>query len=186
MIPSRPAAGLVATGLAALLWTAAGAGVPEPEGFRGEPYRAPVPATLAGATVIGDAEARALWEGGEAGFVDVLPRTPRPEGLPEGTLWRDPVHETIPGALWLPNVGYEALSEAEAGYLASGLAAASGGDADRPLVVFCLAECWMSWNAAKRAVAAGHTRVLWYPDGIDGWRLNGWPLAPAEPFVPEP
>ena len=34
--------------------------MPEPEGFRSEPYRAPVPATLQGAQVIDAAQAVAL------------------------------------------------------------------------------------------------------------------------------
>jgi PQQ-dependent catabolism-associated CXXCW motif protein len=42
-------------------------------------------------------------------------------------------------------------------------------------------ECWMSWNAAKRAVALGYARVHWYPDGTDGWAAAGLPLAEARP-----
>ena len=35
----------------------------------------------------------------------------------------------------------------------------------------------MSWNAGKRALENGYTRVFWYPDGVR--RLggaNGWAL----------
>ena len=72
--------------LAALLAVAARAEVPEPSGYRGEPYRAPVPATLDGAEVLDDAGAHAFWESGEAVFVDVLPHAPRPADLPDGTV----------------------------------------------------------------------------------------------------
>jgi PQQ-dependent catabolism-associated CXXCW motif protein len=169
-------AALLAAGLA---WGAE----PEPAGYRGEPYRAPVPATLRGAEVVDDAGAHALWLSGRAAFVDALPRAPKPE-LPPGTVWRDPPHETIPGAVWLPNVGYQALAPETLAYFLTGLEAATGGNRDAPVVFFCKRECWMSWNAGRRAVEHGYTRVFWYPDGVDGWAANGWPLEPAEPFAP--
>lgn len=161
----------------ALLAAPALAEVPEPDSYRGPPYEAPVPATLRGATVIDAAEAMRLHAAGVP-FLDVLPRTTRPAGLPPGTLWREPVHDSIPGAIWLPGTGYERLSEAEAARLRRGLEAATGGDRARPVVVFCRADCWMSWNAARRAVALGWTAVRWFPDGTDGWLLEGGRLEP--------
>ena len=160
---------------------------PEPEGYRMEAYRAPVPETLAGARVLSTEEARALWEeGGAAVFVDVLPRAPRPEGLAEGTLWRPPPREDIPGSVWLPDTGFGALSPEAADYLARGLRGASGGDPAALLVFYCKAECWMSWNAAKRAMEEmGHEAVAWYPDGTDGWAAAGLPLEPREPEAPD-
>lgn len=131
-------------------------GVPEPAGNRVQDYRAPVPDTLHGARVIGAEAAHDLWQSGAAAFVDVLPRPTRLENLPEGTLWIDRPRLSIPGALWLPNVGYGAISEETATYFRRGLKAATGGDKDRPVVIFCLAECWMSWNAAKRALKLVH------------------------------
>ena len=44
----------------------------------------------------------------------------------------------------------------------------------------------MSWNAAKRAVEDGYTRVFWYPDGVDGWAAAGGALEPAEPRPADP
>jgi PQQ-dependent catabolism-associated CXXCW motif protein len=61
------------------------------------------------------------------------------------------------------------------------LAQATAGDPARPLVFFCQRACWMSWNAAKRALSLGYTRVNWYPDGTDGWSEAGLPLARIEP-----
>jgi PQQ-dependent catabolism-associated CXXCW motif protein len=168
--------------LAGLLAPAAAvAQVPEPEGFRGEPYRAPVPATLAGAVVLDTPAAHALWEEG-AVFVDVLPRAPRPEGLPAGTIWRQAPRESVPGAVWLPNVGYAALAEVDDRYFREGLEAATAGDPERPVVFFCLDECWMSWNAAKRALGYGYTAVHWYPEGTDGWSFEDFPTEPVEPM----
>ena len=177
----------LATGLTLALWAAAApaedaAAVPEPEGYRTEAYRAPVPATLAGARVLTTEEAHALWEEGAAAFVDVLPRPPRPEGLPEDEIWRPAPRDDIPGSMWLPETGYGALSPEAAAYLEEGLRRASGGDPAAPLVFYCLAECWMSWNAAKRArEELGYEAVAWYPEGTDGWAAAGLPLERREP-----
>lgn len=156
---------------------------PEPGDYRMDAYRDPTPATLAGARVLDTAAAAALWRAKAAAFVDVLPRPPRPAALPAGTVWRDPPHDSIPGALWLPNTGFGALTgEAEA-YFRAGLAAAAGGDRGASLVLFCQRQCWMSWNAARRALAEGYRNVAWYPDGVDGWREAGLPLVPVEPLA---
>lgn len=156
--------------------------VPEPEGFHGEPYRSKVPASLRGAEVIEDAAAHALWRAGIP-FLDLLPTAVKPANLPAGTLWRDPPRDTIPGAIWLANTGYDALDPATEAYFFDALAAASQGRMDAPLVFFCKADCWMSWNGAKRAIARGYSRVFWYPRGTDGWTAGGWPLEAARPYA---
>jgi PQQ-dependent catabolism-associated CXXCW motif protein len=170
--------------LALLLAGPATAQVAEPDSYRGEPYRAPVPATLQGATVIDAAQAMRLHADGVP-VLDVLPRKTRPEGLPEGTIWREPPHETIPGAVWLWDTGWEALAPAEQSRLERGLEQASGGDWAAPLVIFCRSDCWMSWNAARRAVALGYTGIHWFPGGIEGWlAAGGAPLVRATPADP--
>lgn len=162
----------------------AGETVAEPDGYRMEEFRAPVPATLRGGTVVGDAEAFALWQQGGVAFIDVLPRAPRPANLPEGTIWREKPRKSIPGAIWLPNVGYGALAEVTDAYFRDGLDRATGGDTAHPVLFFCLADCWMSWNAAKRAIEEyGYTAVYWYPDGTDGWSFQDYPM---EEISPEP
>lgn len=178
MTPRQVAVGVL---LPALLGAAAlSAQVPEPPDYRTDVYRAPVPATLTGATVIDTDTAEAMWEAGEAAFVDVMPRPPRPQNLPAGTVWRDQPRDSIPGAIWLPNVGYGTLAEVMDAYFRAGLETASGGDPAHPLVFFCLEECWMSWNAAKRALEYGYGSVFWYPEGTDGWTAALLPLERAE------
>ena len=50
------------------------------------------------------------------------------------------------------------------------------GRKDTALVFYCLSrECWMSYNAALRAVHAGYKNVLWYRGGIEAWNFAGLP-----------
>jgi PQQ-dependent catabolism-associated CXXCW motif protein len=158
---------------------------PEPSDYRMDDYRAPTPATLRGAIVLSTVEAHAHWEKGDAVFVDVLPRPPRPAGLPDSTIWRPKPRDDIPGSVWLPDTGYGALAEVMQQYFERGLQQATDGERNRLIVFYCLANCWMSWNAAKRAVALGYTNVAWYPDGTDGWAAQNLPLEPRTP-VPRP
>jgi PQQ-dependent catabolism-associated CXXCW motif protein len=177
--------------LAALLaagWGIARAGEaapPEPEGYRQGDYRAPTPATLAGARVVTTDEAHAIWRNGNAVFVDVLPRAPRPPNLPAGTVWRDKPRSNIPGSYWLADTGYGELAPMMEDYLKAGLQRITGGDFAKPLVIYCLRDCWMSWNAAKRILAMGYSNVAWYPEGTDGWDGAGLPLAESHP-LPRP
>lgn len=161
---------------------AAGEGtVPEPEGYRTDDYRSPVPKTLKGARVISAEDADPLWRGKSAVFIDVFPRAPKPPNLPAGTVWRDPAHMSMKDAHWLPNVGYGVLSPEFEDYFKTRLASLSGGDKSKPVVFFCLRDCWMSWNAGKRALAWGYTSVLWFSEGTDGWQEAGFELTRVEP-----
>ena len=154
---------------------------PEPDGYRTENYRAPVPATLAGARVLTTAEAETIWRAKAGVFIDVLPRAPKPPNLPAGTVWRDKPRLNIPGSIWLPDTGYGKLAAATEDYLRHGLARASGGNKAALLVIYCQADCWMSWNAAKRALSYGYPNVAWYPEGTDGWERANLPLAESQP-----
>lgn len=158
--------------------------VPEPEDYRGEPYNAPVPETLSGAETIGAERAMDLHAQGIP-FVDVYPRTVKPENLPEDIAWREPRHDTIPGAVWLWDTGYQRISVAEETRLEDGLKRVTDGDQTAPVVIFCRADCWMSWNAAKRAVGMGYSGVIWFPGGTDEWQdAFGPELVRAEPVAP--
>lgn len=152
----------------------------EPDGYRTEDYRSPVPITLAGARVLATAEAEAIWRDNSGAFVDVLPRAPKPN-LPAGTVWRERPHRDIPGSIWLPDTGYGKLAASTEDYLRRGLDRASGDDKARLLVIYCQENCWMSWNAAKRVLSYGYRNVAWYPEGTDGWERSNLPLADAQP-----
>ena len=154
---------------------------PEPPAYRMDDYRAPVPATLKGAEVLTTAQAAALWREGAAAFIDVLPRPPKPPNLPAGTVWREAPRSHIPRSLWLPDTGYGELAAVTEDYFKRGLQRASGGDPARRLVFYCQAQCWMSWNAARRAMTYGYLHVAWYPEGTDGWRQAELPMEEATP-----
>jgi PQQ-dependent catabolism-associated CXXCW motif protein len=155
--------------------------VPEPDGYRTDNYRAAVPATLTGARVLTTGEAEAIWRAGTAVFIDVLPHPPKPQNLPSGTVWRETPRLDIPGSVWLPDTGYGGLAAVTENYLRRGLARATGADSTKLLVFYCQAACWMSWNAAKRALSYGYVNVAWYPEGTDGWLKADLPVADARP-----
>jgi PQQ-dependent catabolism-associated CXXCW motif protein len=160
----------------------AGDAVPEPDSYRDSDYRALTPATLKGARVLTTDEAAAMWRAGSAAFIDVLPQAPRPKNLPADVVWRDKPRFDIPGSIWLPDTGYGELAPIMLDYFRRGLDKALAGG-KRPLVFYCLKDCWMSWNAARRALALGYKNVDWYPEGSDGWAAAGLPL---EKRTPEP
>ncbi len=162
------------------------AAIAEPSGYRMDDYRSPVPATVAGGRAIDTDEAKRLWEEKRAIFVDVLPAPRRPEGLRADAIWKPLPHNDIPGSLWLPDVGRGALGTEIEAYFRDNLARATGGDQAAPLVLYCLADCWMSWNAAKRAASYGYTQVYWYRDGTTGWEAAGLPTAEAMPAAGRP
>jgi PQQ-dependent catabolism-associated CXXCW motif protein len=156
--------------------------VPEPDGYRTHDYRTPVPKTLRGAKVLSDGEAFKIWSGKSAIFIDVYPHPPKPAGLPPDALWRETMHFSIENAVWLPNVGYGVLSPKADAYFKRNLTKLTDGDKDKELVFFCLRNCWMSWNAAKRALSYGYTHVDWYPDGSDGWQEFGGFVEKVKPL----
>lgn len=55
------------------------------------------------------------------------------------------------------------------------------GSRDVPLVFYCQGpQCWMSYNAALRAINLGYRNVLWYRGGVEAWQYAGLPLAVAQ------
>lgn len=171
----------LAGGLLLLGQTAAFAQAPEPDGYRMDDYRAPTPLTVVGGTALDTVSADKLWASGTAVWIDVLPAPRRPANLPASAIWMPVPHKDIAGSAWLPDIGRGALSPELESYFRRHLEAATNGRRDAPTVFYCLADCWMSWNAAKRAASWGYTRVYWYRDGTDGWEAAKLPMQTAEP-----
>jgi PQQ-dependent catabolism-associated CXXCW motif protein len=158
--------------------------VPEPAGYRMDQYRAPTPGTLSGGHVLNTAGVQELLEAPGTVVIDVLPQQKRPDNLPSETLWLPKPRFNVPGSVWLPDVGRGAISDSTDAYYRSNLDRLTGGDRSRNIIVYCLADCWMSWNAAKRAIEYGYTSVYWYPGGTDDWTAAGLPTQKSEP-VPD-
>lgn len=147
------------------------------DGYRLTRYRSPTPASVAGAQTIDTAALqRLLAEPQPPLLIDVYRRT-----WLNGQFVGDEAHENIPGSLWLANAGEGAGEARWLDYFAHHLQQASGGDHTRALVIYCKSDCWLSWNASKRAAALGYTHLYWYRDGIDAWRQAGRPVQTATP-----
>lgn len=161
-------------GTAALLLGAASpadspVNVPEPEGIWTGPQRGYTPATLAGAAVIDIDALDALIAREKPVLLDVSLADRRPAGLASDRPWL-PAHRSVPGAVWMANAGAAPLEPGREELFLRRVAELTGGDKSRAIVAFCHPECWGSWNAAKRLVLQGYTRVHWFPEGIEGWQ----------------
>ena len=144
-------------------------GAPPTKVLRTVGYHAPTPLRVPGGRTVTTLELKALTEGEPKPYlIDVL---------------GGGVHRTIAGAFWLPGSGAGDMSRDEERRFAQAVAAFAGGDTGRPMVFFCVdAECWLSYNAALRAIALGYTGVMWYRGGIAAWRAAELPMAQSDPF----
>jgi PQQ-dependent catabolism-associated CXXCW motif protein len=152
------------------------------EGYRSAHYRAPTPQQVPHARTLDTRGLQALLKRERPLLIDVQAVTVRPELAEFGLSWlpSEP-HYSLPGSTWLPNVGYAALSPRMAGYFRAQLARLSGGDRQRAIVIFCVVDCWMSWNAVQRAYRYGYRNLYWYRDGTDIWAAQGLPLEAVQP-----
>lgn len=150
-------------------------------GYRIGRQRAPTPEDIpAPARLVSTQEAAALLAKG-ALALDVFGAAQSRFDELDGTWLVSKERLSLPDALWLPETGRGRLTEVMQAYLADNLAVATDGHLDHPLVVFCIADCWMSWNAAQRISALGYTAVHWYRLGTDGWLDEGRELVRATP-----
>ena len=139
--------------------------------LRTSEHAAPTPLRVPGALTIGTAELR-----------NTLRAPPGERPLLFDVTGEDR-HVSLPGAIWLPGAGLgESFDDKIQARLARTLAQGAGSDRARPMVFFCAnARCWLSYNAALRAVRLGYAGVLWYRGGIDAWGRGGGAL--VEPLL---
>lgn len=156
-------------------------GVDNTTGFRMGHYRAPVPNFIPGGKIIGTDEVKALADGRKVILVDVYPpKGAGPDPL-DGTWRNTETRRNIPGSIWLPDVGRGYLEADLEDYFRINLEKLSTGRKDTAIVFYCTADCWQSWNAARRAIVWGYTNVHWYPQGTDGWVEENLPVEVSEP-----
>lgn len=151
-------------------------------GYRIDQQRAPTPEDIpAPAQWVAPEQARQLIANG-AVVLDVSGALQSRYDELDGT-WLVPEQKmSLPGAVWLPEVGRGVLDETMKSYLQTEMGRVTGGDLTHPIVVYCVADCWMSWNAAQRITGLGYAQVYWFQLGTDGWREQGWPLSPVDPI----
>ena len=158
--------------------------VSEPSGYWTGPTNSPVPATLAGAKVITSAHRlHVLLDHKHPILIDVSSTPRRPDNMAPGAPWLPLPHPAIPGTVWIPGPGAGEIPAPVETFFRQQLAKATDNDPTRPVVIYCHKSCWLSWNAAKRAVSYGYQHVYWYRDGIEGWKAAGLPTAVIEPQV---
>lgn len=154
-------------------------------GLRVGRQRAPTPDDIPPPALrVGVAEVAVLADQG-ALLLDVFGATRSRYDELDGTWLVSKQRLSLPGAVWLPEVGRGQLSEEMSRYLFDTVAQEMAARPDQPIIVFCIADCWMSWNAAQRLAAAGHAPVLWFREGTDGWAEASLPLEPVDP-IPVP
>lgn len=83
----------------------------------------------------------------------------------------------IPGTRWFPQTGRGRLDPAIEVWFRRGVEGLTHGDHAATIVTYCLADCWMSWNAAKWLDEWGYGHFLWFATGADGWRDASTPHA---------
>jgi rhodanese-related sulfurtransferase len=144
-------------------------GVPPAKQLRTAGYHSPTPLQIPGGKVVTTGELRALME-----------QNPRPYVI---DVLGGGIHTTIAGAFWMIAAGAGDMSKDEEERFARAIAAFAGGDKARPMVFFCVdSECWLSYNAALRAIRLGYTNVMWYRGGIASWRVGQNPMTQSDPF----
>lgn len=181
----RAAAAVLASSLAGAIGLGAtpaqaDPGVPVPDAYRLDDYRAPVPDTVPGAAVLHIPAMQERVAQRDAVLIDVLPAPRRPPVMRPGAPWLPARHPSLPGSRWWPEVGRGALAEPVRERLQRRLRDVTRDDPGRLIVFFCLADCWMSWNAARRAGEMGF-RAAWFPEGVDGWQASGLPTQDVLP-----
>lgn len=154
--------------------------VPIPNTYRMDDYRAPVPDTVPGANVLHIPAMQILVDRHDALLIDVLPAPRRPPGMRPGAPWLPIPHQSLPSSLWWPEIGRGAIPESMAARVRQRLIELTKDNPARTIVFFCLADCWMSWNAARRAGEMGF-HAVWFPEGVDGWQAAGLPTQPIQP-----
>jgi PQQ-dependent catabolism-associated CXXCW motif protein len=176
---------LVALTLISFGHTAVCAAEPEFDAFTGyriARYRSPVPQNAPGGKTVTAADIPNLIAEHRAILIDVMPSDgPGPD--PATGAWRvTTARQNIPGSVWLADAGKGVLTTELERYFKSNLERLTGGDLTRAVVIYCQADCWMSWNAVKRAATYGYRNLYWLSEGTDGWRDWDGAFAPATPM----
>jgi PQQ-dependent catabolism-associated CXXCW motif protein len=150
-------------------------------GYRISDYRQVVNRKLAAGRKIESESQFHQLASSDALLIDVAP-LPDYLWINDLKAWQLPAkHFSLPGSIWLPNVGRGVLSLKLSDYLQSKLAKSA--DLKQIIIVFCFEDCWMSWNATQRIFRMGYKNVFWYPKGVTGRSPDQLQPIEPEPFL---
>lgn len=158
---------------------------PQDEKYRGLPYHAPTTEiTPAGVKRISPRELKnRLSASKRTVLIDVYGAIFREETLDFDGAWLvSTPRKNIPTSVWLPNVGKQKVNVVVEQYYRQQLKELTANDTNKVIVIYCVEDCWMAWNATKRAKEWGYTNVRWFREGVDGWLDNGWQLQDSVPI----
>ena len=156
-----------------VLAAARGESVREPDGFWSGPINSDVPATITGGKIIHATELAQLLKQSKPLVIDVSNESKRPPGMAPDSPWLPLPQQVIPGSAWLPGAGEADIAPQADALFRKLLSQQTNGNLDHPVVIYCHERCWLSWNAAKRAIGYGYRQVHWFPEGVEGWRAAG-------------
>lgn len=130
----------------------------------------PTPTSIPGGTVISTQELATRMTQNPQGLA-VLDILGGPETLPMATF-------ATPAAA--PGSCSDQVQQNYGNYLQQ----VTGGNKAMLVVVYCQStHCWMSYNAALRAINMGYTNVFWYRGGIEAWQAAGLPVASQNAYM---
>jgi PQQ-dependent catabolism-associated CXXCW motif protein len=150
-------------------------------GLRIHHYTDPVPETVPGGVVLDTEGIKQLIDTTDVVLIDVLSISGIRYDELDGSWSGYEPRFNIPGSLWLPNVGYGRPSPDMLRYFLNAVAKATDGQLDHPVLIYCISDCWMGWNAVQHLARAGYSKVYWGPLGTDGWAEAGYELELTEP-----
>lgn len=149
------------------------------DGYRVTHYRSPTPEQVRGGVTISTEQ---LHQWTEKPDFDALLLDVQPVSWYEGHFLISAPRYNLSGSHWIPNVGLGEPDDRWLSYFGHYLATLTGGNKKKALIIYCTADCWMSWNAVNRAAEWGYQEIYWYRDGTDGWQEAELPLVEATPL----
>jgi PQQ-dependent catabolism-associated CXXCW motif protein len=152
--------------------------------YRTQNYRAPTPPCTPFGTTLTTRQLQLLiTQKPNTALIDVLGVTHRPEMDEFDSAWLPSRPRfNLKGSHWLPNVGYAELNTEMRQYFSDQMQRITQSNPQHPVVIYCIVDCWLSWNAIKRAHKLGYSNLFWYPDGTDGWSEQQLPLVESTPI----
>jgi len=150
-------------------------------GYRMGHYRAALPDAAPGSTRIDAATLKQRIDDKEVILVDVNAHVGAGFDPITGEWFVQQKRFDIAGSTWLPDVGAGYLTPVMEQYFKENLERLTAGDKSKGIVLYCQTDCWMSWNASKRASSWGYGNLFWFPEGDAGWKEAGNTLVEAKP-----